>query len=118
MAIQELWKGEETCILDVCVINTDTKAYRSLSLRSVLESAARMKKPKYLKACPEQCRTSVSLAYSANDMAGTKARAFEKHCASLLVVRTKCEYSELVGFVSAQMTLLVVRANTFLLCGR
>ena len=40
VAIQELWKHGETCILDVCVMDTDTKAYRSLFLRSVLESAA------------------------------------------------------------------------------
>ena len=50
VAIQSLWKRGETCILDICVMDTDVKAYKGLSLRSVLKAAARVEKAKYLKA--------------------------------------------------------------------
>ena len=64
--------------------DTDAKAYKGLSSRTVLEGAARVKKAKYLKACLDQQRTFMPLAYSVDGMAGVEARAFEKRIASLL----------------------------------
>ena len=57
------------------------------------------------------------LAYSVDGMAGVEARAFEKRIASLLAVKWRREYSELLGFVRAKMAMVVVRANTLLLRG-
>ena len=54
MAIQGLWKRGETCILDIYVTDKDVKANKGLSLRAVIEAAARVKKAKYLKACLDQ----------------------------------------------------------------
>ena len=54
MAIQELWKRGETCILDIYVTDTGAKAYKGLSLRTMLEAVAWVKKAKYLKACLDQ----------------------------------------------------------------
>ena len=117
VAIQGLWKRGKTCILDICVTDTDAKAYRHLSSRAVLEGAARVKKAKYLQACLDQRRTFTPLAYSVDGMAGIEARAFEKRIASLLAAKWGREYSKLVGFVRAKMAMVVVRANTLLLCG-
>ena len=36
VAIQGLWKHGETCILDISVTDTDAKAYKGLSLGTVL----------------------------------------------------------------------------------
>ena len=82
-----------------------------------MEGAARVKKAKYFKACLDQRRTFMPLAYSVDGMAGVEARAFEKRIASLLAAKWGREYSELVGFVRAKMALAVVRANTLLLRG-
>ena len=57
------------------------------------------------------------MTYSVNDIAGAKARAFEKRITSLLVVNWNREYSELSGFMCANMALAVIRANIPLLCG-
>ena len=70
MAIQGLWKRGEVCILDICVTDTDTKAYKGLSLRTVLEAAVWVKKPTYLKVCLDQQHTFPPLAYFVDNMAG------------------------------------------------
>ena len=62
LAIQGLWKRNNTCILDIYVTDTDVKAYTGLSVGTMLEAAALAKKAKYLKACLEQRRIFVSLA--------------------------------------------------------
>ena len=54
VAVQRLWKRSKTCILDICVTDTDAKAYKGLSSRAVLEGAVRVKKAKYLQACLDQ----------------------------------------------------------------
>ena len=97
--------------------DTDAKAYRHLSLRAVLEGAARVKKAKYPKVCLGQQRTIAPLAYSVDGMAGVEARAFEKCIASLLAAKWGREYSELMGSVRATMAMAVARANTLLLRG-
>ena len=117
LAIQGLWKRGETCILDICVTDTDAKAYRHLFSRAVLEVAARVKNAKYLKACLDQRRTFMPLAYSVDGMAGIEARAFEKRITSLLAATWEREHNKLVGFVRAKMAMAVVRSNTLLLRG-
>ena len=57
MAIQGLWKHGKTCILVICVTDTDAKAYKGLSLRTVVEAVAQVKNAKYLKTCLDQQRT-------------------------------------------------------------
>ena len=37
VAIHGLWKHGETCILDICVTDTDVKAYKGPSSRAVIE---------------------------------------------------------------------------------
>ena len=103
--------------MDVCVADTDAKAYKDLSSRTVLEAATRVKKTKYLKACLDQRRTFTPLAYKVDSMAGAKARAFEKRIASPLLAKWNREYSKLVGFIRAKMAMAVVSVNTLLLRG-
>ena len=95
----------------------DTKAYKGLSLRTVLEAAAWVKEAKYLRTFLDQQRTFVPLAYSVDSMAGAKARAFEKRIASPLLAKWNREYSKLVGFIRTKMAMAVVSVNTLLLRG-
>ena len=46
----------------ICVTDTDAKTYKGLSLRAVIEAAARVEKAKYLKACLDQQFTFASMA--------------------------------------------------------
>ena len=117
MAIQELCKCDETCILDICVTDTDVKAYKELSSRTVLDTAMWVKKAKYLMSCLDKRRTFAPLAYFVDGMAGAEACTFKKHTASLLTVKWNRKYSELVGFIRAKMAMAVVRAITLLLRG-
>ena len=83
----------------------------------MLERAAKKKKDKYLDACLERRRTFAPLAYSVDGMACKEAKAFEKRVASLLAMKLGRQYSKMVGFVRARMSLAVVRSNTLLLRG-
>ena len=116
-AIQGVWKRNKTCILDICVTGTDAKAYKDLSLRTVLEAETWAKKAKYLKVYLDKRHTFAPLAYSVNGMAGVESRAFEKRIASLLAENWNWEYIELVGFVRAKIVMPVIIAKTLLLRG-
>ena len=110
-------KGE-SCILSVCVTDTDTKPYHGSTSVKVLEKVAREKKAKYKKACLEQWRSFMALVYSVDGMAGKGPRAYEKRITNFLAGEWTQEYSSVVGLVKARMALVVVRSNTMLLRGR
>ena len=95
--------------MDICVTDTNAKAYKGLSSRTVLEAAAWVKKATYLKACLDQQHTFAPFVI--------EARTFEKRIASLLAAKWGRKYSKLFGFVRAKRAMAVVRPNTFLLCG-
>ena len=75
------------------------------------------KKDFYLQACVERRRSFAPLIYSVDGMAAKEARAFKKRVASLLIVKWRPHYSEMVGFVRACMSLAVVRGFTLKLRG-
>ena len=54
VVIQGLWKRNKTCILEICVTDTDAKAYKGLSSRTMLDAVAWVKQTKYLKVCLDQ----------------------------------------------------------------
>ena len=117
IAVHGLWKSGETCILDMRVTDTDAKSYVGSSSAKVLEKAAKAKKDKYLDACLERRKSFTPLVYSVDGLACKEARAFEKRVASLLASKWERQYSEMVGFVRARMSLAIVRSNTRLLRG-
>jgi len=117
VAVHGLWKKGDTCILDIYVTDTYAKTYASSSLKKVLKRAAKKKTYKYLDACLEMRRTFIPLAYSVDGMVYKEAKAFEKRVVSLLASKLRGQYSEMVGFVHARMSLAVVCSNTLLLCG-
>eukprot|EP00957_Ditylum_brightwellii_P139596 10639360-Ditylum_brightwellii.AAC.1 len=50
-------------------------------------------------------------------MAGEEAKAAQKRMASYLASKLVCQYSEMCGYVQAQMALAIVRCNALLLRG-
>ena len=57
------------------------------------------------------------LVYTSDGMAGRDSRAEEKRLYTLLAEKGQREYSKMVGFVRARMSLSVVRGNTLLVEG-
>ena len=117
VAVHGLWEKGRTCILDIRITDTDAKSYQSSSSEKVLERCAKLKKDKYEQVCIERRRTFCPLVYSVDGMACKTARAFEKRVASKLATKMDRRYSEMVGFVRARMSLVVIRSNTLLLRG-
>ena len=62
-------------------------------------------------------RNFPDMVYSAHRIPSKEAVAMHQRLASLIRNKTKREYSELCGFVTARMLLVVVRSNTLILCG-
>ena len=115
--VHGLWKKEEGCVLDVRITDTDQPTYRGSSTENVLERQAKGNKDFYIQACVERRRSFAPLIYSVDGMAAKETGAFEKHVASLLAVKWRRHYSEMVGFVRARMSLAVVRGVTLKLRG-
>ena len=59
-----------------------------------------------------------SLVYMVNGIAIRDARAEEKRLDNLLLEKWRKDYSKMVGFVRARMSLSFVRGNTLLLRGQ
>lgn len=97
--IRGLWKKGETCISDLRTTVTAASSYRDSSSTNVLETAAKVKKDKYLQACLERRRTFTPLVYSVDGMTAKEAQAFEKRVASLLATKTERQHREMVGFI-------------------
>ena len=59
-----------------------------------------------------------SLVYSVDNMAVRDVRAVEKRLEKLLAENWRREYSEIIRFVQAQMTLTMLQSNTLLIRGQ
>ena len=115
--VHGLWKKGDSCILDVRVMDMDTKSYHSSTSAKLLERAARMKRAKYEKACFEQRRSFMALVYPVDGIAGKGTRAYEKWIANIFAGKWSREYSSVAGWVKAPMAIAIVRSNTLLLRG-
>ena len=58
------------------------------------------------------------LVYSVDNMAVRGVRAVEKRLEKLLAENWRREYSEIIRFVQAQMTLTMLQSNTLLIMGQ
>ena len=72
-------------------------------MEKVLEPQTKAKKDFYLQAYVKRRRSFAPLVYLVDRMAAKETRAFEKRIASLLAVKWRRHYSEMVGFVRARI---------------
>ena len=112
-----MWETGTSCVLDVCISDTDQPSYKDDSSKKVLEAHVKRKKGKYLQACLDWRRTFTPLVYSVDGMACREARSFEKRIASLLADKWERSYSELVGYVRGRMAMSILRSNNTCLRG-
>ena len=85
--VHRLWKTGQSCVLDVRVLDTDAKSYKSKSFAKVLEVTEKEKKVNYLHACLERRHSFMPLCCSVHNMASKEAKAFEKRIASMLTTK-------------------------------
>ena len=72
-----LWETGTSCVLVVCISDTDQPSYKDDSSKKVLEAHVKRKKGKYLQACLDRRRSFTPLVYSVDGMACREARSFE-----------------------------------------
>ena len=112
------WKGGTTSLFEMLIVNLYAVSYLCHTSAEVLATAEKEEeKDNYIKPCLERQQYSTSMVYSADGIPKTEAVAAQKRLASLLINKTKQEYWEMCGFVSARMSLAIVISNTILLRG-
>ena len=110
--VHGLWETGSSCVLDICITDTNVTSHADKTSKKVLETYVKRKKDKYLQACLDRRRSFTPLVYSVDGMACKEARAFEKRIASLLSDKWNRTYSKLVGYVRGRMAMSISRSNT------
>ena len=104
-------------MFDIQIVNLDASSYLRMAPEKALAKAEEEKKDLYLQACLEHRSTFTTMVYSADGIPGAEALAAQKRLAALLSYKLKREYTEMCGFVRAQISLAIVRSNSLLLRG-
>jgi hypothetical protein len=114
--VQRLSCGTDV-IVDVRVTDTDGKSYRSQDPHKVLATQEREKKKKYLQSCLEQCKHFTSFVISTDGLIGREAVELLKRLSLRLADKWERPYLVVRGFVSARMSIPIVRATHLCLRG-
>jgi len=85
---------------------------KNLPPKKALERQEKEKKKKYCKPCENQRRHFTPFVVSTDGMFGFEARAFLKRLAKVLAEEWEKPYSVVMGFISARMSIALVRATT------
>jgi hypothetical protein len=92
------------------VTDTDAKTYRSRDPHKVLASQEREKKKKYLQSCLEQRKHFTPFVVSTDGLIGREAGELLKRLSLRLADKWERPYLVVRGFVSARMSIAIVRA--------
>ena len=98
-------------------VNLYKGCYLRQTSADALATEEKDKKDKYLQPCLERRHSFTPMVYSVDGNPGTEAVAAQQHLALLLSNKLKQEYLEMCGFVKSQMSLVIVRSNTLVICG-
>ena len=114
-SILGFWQRAVDCIFDIRIMDLDCKSYRGQDPQKVLNRIERAKCTKYKKALQDQNKDFTPMVYSVDGMPGHQTNLAEKRMAALLASSLNREYSEMMFYVRARMTIAIVRCNTILL---
>ena len=99
------------------IMDLDVSRQRVAPSSKVLERGENEQKKNYMEKCTAMRRDFTPLVYVVDGIFRKDARGADKRLSSHLDKKWRREYSEMVGFVQARMSLSVVRSNTLLLRG-
>ena len=111
------WGTGRDTIFNMHVTDTNANSYKTLAGTKVLAQQEKETKYKYLQSCLEMRKDFTPMVYSVNGVAGCKAQSAKKRLASLLGVKLRQEYPQMVFYVRARMQLALVRATSLLIHG-
>ena len=115
VSVHGLCKWGTSVLFDMLIINLDAGSYMRQTSEKDLETAHKENRDKYLQPCLDCRRYFNPMVYSADIITGTKAVAAQQRLALLLSNNMKREYSEMCGFVRANMSIVIVISNSLLL---
>jgi hypothetical protein len=111
LLIQSFWARGTDVIVNVRVADTDAKTYWSHDPHKVLASQEREKKKKYLQSCLEQRKHFTPFVVSTDGLIGREAGELLKRLSLRLADTWEQPHSVVRGFVSARMSIAIVRAT-------
>jgi hypothetical protein len=115
--LRGFWARGTDCIVDVRVTDTDAKSYRHRDPEKVILTQEKEKKRKYLEACLEQRCHFTPFVCSTDGMLGREASTFAKRLSAKLASKWQRPYSQVCGYVNAQLSIAIVRATHLCLRG-
>jgi hypothetical protein len=89
----------------------DAKSQQSKDPHKVLEAHEREKKKKYLEACLKQRQHFSPFLVSTDGLLGKESQTWLKKLSVLLAEKWEKPYSEICGYVNAQMSIAMVGAT-------
>ena len=111
LLVRGFWENGMDAIIDVRVVDTDAKSYNSRDPASVLKTAEKSKKNKYLEHCLQQRRAFTPFVVSVDGLLGYEASNLLKRLAFHLSEKWQKPYSVTCGFVKSRVSLACVRAT-------
>ena len=109
------WRRVVDTIFNVSITDTDCSTYLVHDPDEVLANQERSKRRKYGEVCDDQRRHFTPLVYSVDGLTAPEAVRAQKRLAKLLLVKWKRVHSACCGFVSARMSITLVRTTSICL---
>jgi hypothetical protein len=115
--IQGSWAHGTDCIIGVCITDVNAKSNHSRAPGTVLAEHEREKKKKYLEPCLKQRWHFTPFVVSTDGILDKEAKTLLKHLSALLSEKWEKPYSEVCGYVNAQISIAIVQATHLCLRG-
>jgi hypothetical protein len=115
--VQGLWARGTDCIIHVHITDIDAKSQQSKDPHKVLEAYKREMKKKYLQTCLKQRWHVSPFVQCTGGLLGKESQTFLKKLSALLAEKCEKGYSEICGFVNAEMSIAIVQATHLCLQG-
>ena len=104
------------CMFDVRLVDSDSSSYCDKSPQSVLVTAERKKKRKYIAACESRHCSFTPLCLTIEGLVGTEMKSFVQRLANRLSTIWDLHYSLTMNWVRTKLSFALLRATN--LCVR
>ena len=117
ISVRGVYENQVEASLDIRVTDTDAESFKLKSVLQVLKSQEMDKKRKYKKPCEERRWHFTPFICSVDGALGKEALGFLKRLAHKLAIKWHSNYSVVMGFVRARVSLAIVRATSLCIRG-
>ena len=110
LLVHGFFKRSTDVIVDIKVINLQSRSYRGVSAATALKNAEKFKKRKYAKLCARQRRTFVPFVISCCGVLGPEAQTFLQRLAQLYSDKYDQPYSRSRAYLNKLVDVALVRS--------